>query len=102
VNGDWIPAILPALKYATQKHYHYMPGVHLIPAFGERQLRQLTSEELQSFLNRKLKSGFSWETVHHFKCGMSKILGAAEEWNYISENVVQKRPPSPAVWIGTM
>src|SRR6202789_2435768 len=90
VNDDWIPVILPTLKYATQKHYHYMLDVHLIPAFGERQLRELTREELQSFLNRKLKNGLSWETVHHFKCGMSKILGAAEEWGYIAENVAQK------------
>jgi integrase len=90
VNDDWIPVVLPTLKYATQKHYHYMLDVHLIPAFGERQLRELTREELQSFLSRKLKSGLSWETVHHFKCGLSKILGAAEEWGYIADNVVQK------------
>jgi integrase len=32
----------------------------------------------------------SWETVHHFKCGLSKILSAAEEWGYITENVAQK------------
>jgi integrase len=67
-----------------------MLDVHLNPAFGQRQLRELTREELQSFLSRKLSNGLSWETVHHFKCGMSKILGAAEEWGYIAENVAQK------------
>jgi len=90
VEDDWMPVVLPTLKYATQKHYHYMLDVHLIPAFGERQLRELTREKLQGFLSRKLKSGLSWETVHHFKCGLSKILGAAEEWGYIADNVVQK------------
>jgi len=34
VNDNWIPVILPTLKYATQKHYHYMLDVHLIPTFG--------------------------------------------------------------------
>jgi integrase len=90
VKEDWTPVVLPTLKYATQKHYRYMLDVHLIPAFGERQLRELTREELQSFLSRKLNSGLSWETVHHFKCGLSKILGAAEEWGYITENVAPK------------
>jgi integrase len=90
VKDDWTPVVLPTLKYATQKHYRYMLDVHLIPAFGQRQLRELTREELQSFLSRKLKGGLSWETVHHFKCGLSKILGAAEEWGYISENAAQK------------
>ena len=28
--------------------------------------------------------------MHHFKCGLSKILGAAEEWGYISENLARK------------
>src|SRR3984893_747944 len=86
VKDDWMPVVLPTLKYATQKHYRYMLNVHLIPAFGKRQLRELTREELQSFLSRKLNSGLSWETVHHFKCGLSKILGAAEEWGCVTEN----------------
>ncbi|HEV2401615.1 MAG TPA: tyrosine-type recombinase/integrase [Candidatus Sulfotelmatobacter sp.] len=90
VKDDWTPVVLPTLKYATQKHYRYMLDVHLIPSFGQRQLRELTREELQSFLSRKLKGGLSWETVHHFKCGLSKILGAAEEWGYIAENAAQK------------
>lgn len=90
VKEDWMPVVLPTLKYATQKHYRYMLDVHLVPAFGQRQLRELTREELQSFLSRKLNSGLSWETVHHFKCGLSKILGAAEEWGCTTENVAQK------------
>jgi integrase len=90
VKDDWMPVLLPTLKYATQKHYRYMLDVHLIPAFGHRQLRELTREELQSFLSRKLNSGLSWETVHHFKCGLSKILGVAEDWGCIKENVAQK------------
>jgi len=90
VKDDWMPVVLPTLKYATQKHYRYMLDVHLIPAFGKRRLRELTREELQSFLSRKLNSGLSWETVHHFKCGLSKILSAAEEWGCINKNVAQK------------
>src|SRR5712664_4214842 len=90
VKNDWMPVILPTFKYATQKYYRYMLDVHLIPAFGKAQLRELTREELQKFLSRKLSSGLSWETVHHFKCGLSKILGTAEEWRYITENVAQR------------
>jgi integrase len=90
VTRDWSPVILPTLKYATQKHYQYMLNAHLIPAFGNSQLRALTREELQGFLSRKLEGGLSWETVHHFKCGLSKILGAAEEWGYITDNLALK------------
>jgi hypothetical protein len=67
-----------------------MLDVHLIPAFGKRQIRDITREELQGFLSRKLGGGLSWETVHHFKCGLSKILGAAEDWGSMAENLAQK------------
>jgi hypothetical protein len=58
--------------------------------FGQRQLQELVREELQIILSRKLSNGLSWKTVHHFKCGLSKILGAAEGWGYVAENVAQK------------
>jgi hypothetical protein len=57
---------------------------------GQSQLQELMREELQSFLSRKLSNGSSWKTVHHSKCGLSKILGAAEVWGYAAENVAQK------------
>ncbi len=90
VKEDWMPVVMPTLKYATQKHYRYMLDVHLLPAFGPRKVRELSREEIQSFLGRKLRGGLSWETVHHLKCGLSKVLGAAEEWGYVAENVAQK------------
>jgi len=89
VKNDWM-LVLPTLKFATQKHYRCMLDVHLIPAFGKSPLRDLTRGDLQGFLSRKLNSGLSWETVHHFKCGLSKILGAAEEWGCVTENVALK------------
>jgi integrase len=67
-----------------------MLNAHLNPAFGNRQLRDINREELQGFLSRKLAGGLSWETVHHFKCGLSKILGSAEEWGYICDNPAVK------------
>jgi hypothetical protein len=50
----------------------------------------VNSREKSCLLNRKLGDGLSWETVRHFKCGLSKILGAAEEWGCIAENAAQK------------
>jgi integrase len=80
----------PTPPKTTQKHYHYVLDSHLLPAFGKSQLRNLTREDLQEFLSRKINGGLSWETVHHFKCGLSKILGTAEEWGYINENLARK------------
>jgi hypothetical protein len=45
---------------------------------------------LQSSLSRKLGGGLSWETVHHLKCELSRILISAEEWGYIWDNPALK------------
>ena len=90
VQMDWEPVVLPTLKYATQTHYKYMLRAHLIPAFGERRLPDISREAIQTFLAAKLRDGFAWETVHHIRCALSKVLGTAEEWDYISDNPVRK------------
>lgn len=90
VQMDWGPLVLPTLKYATQTHYKHMLRAHLIPAFGDRRLPDIPREAIQTFLAAKLRDGFAWETVHHIRCALSKVLGAAEEWDYISDNPVRK------------
>ena len=103
VQMDWEPVVLPTLKYATQRHYKYMLGVHLIPIFGERRLPDISREAIQTFLAAKLRDGFAWETVHHIRCALSKVLGTAEEWDYISDNPVRKtRLPRTGTQIGTV
>ncbi len=90
VRMDWEPVVLPTLKYATQRHYKYVLGVHLIHMFGERRLSDISREAIQTFLITKLRGGLSWETVHHFRCALSKVLGSAEEWGYIADNPARK------------
>lgn len=90
VQKDWEPVVLPTLKYATQKHYKYILKAHLIPAFGEFRLTDISREAIQNFLLTKLREEYSWESVHHFRCALSKVLGSAEEWNYLADNPVRK------------
>jgi len=90
VQMDWEPVVLPTLKHATQMHYKYVLRVHLIPIFGERRLPDISREAIQAFLAAKLRDGYAWETVHHIRCALSKILGTAEDWNYVSDNPVRK------------
>jgi hypothetical protein len=59
-----------------------MPSEGLTRAAGD-----LTREEVQAFLNAKLKIGLAWETVAHMKHALSKMLSAAVEWGYSTENV---------------
>ncbi len=87
---EWEAQALPALKYSTQVHYKYVVHTHLLPAFGNVQLRMISRESIQMFLADKLKEGLSWRTVKHLRTTLGTILGTAEFWGYIEDNPVRK------------
>ena len=90
VQDRWLPEVLPALKYSTKLHYEYIVNTHLIPEFGDMQLRFISRESVQSFLTRKLNTGLSWKTVKHIRTTFGTILGAAEADDLLSDNPVHK------------
>ncbi len=87
---EWGAQAYPTLKYATQEHYKYVVKTHLLPRFGNVQLRLISRESIQMFLADKLKEGLSWRTVKHLRTTLGTILGTAEFWGYIEDNPVRK------------
>ena len=90
ITKDWMPVVLQTLKYATQKHYHYILDVHLLPSFGSIRLTDIKRECIQSFLAAKLSSGLAWKTVKHIRGVFGRTLTTAEDWGYINQNPVLK------------
>jgi integrase len=72
------------------KHYEYVIEIHLLPAFGDVQLRLISRESIQTLLASKFKQGLSWRTVKHIRTTLGTILGTAEIWGYIEDNPVRK------------
>ncbi len=89
-ESNWLPEVLPTVKYSTKRHYRYMLRVHLYPAFGQVQLRLITRDAVQSFLAAKLQSGLSWKTVKHLRTVFGTVMGAAEMAELIPSNPVRK------------
>jgi integrase len=90
VQERWLPEVLPTLKYSTKLHYEHMVNKHLVPEFGDLQLRLITRESVQSFLTEKLRTGLSWKTVKHIRTTFGTILKAAEADDLLSDNPVLK------------
>lgn len=90
ITKDWMPVVLPTLKYATEKHYRYILNVHLLPTFGSIRLTDIKRECIQSFLAAKLNSGLAWKTVKHIRGVFGRTLATAEDWGYINQNPVSK------------
>lgn len=90
IAQDWIPVVLPTLKYATQKHYRYVLDVHLVPVFGKTSLSDIKREWIQTFLATKFSAGLAWKTVKHIRGVLGRTLSSAEEWGYITHNPALK------------
>jgi len=77
VEDRWKPDLYPTLKFSSKKFYDNMDYTHLKPVFGDTQLRLITKEAVQSFLNAKAESGSSWKTVNLIRTLFGGIIGAA-------------------------
>jgi integrase len=62
---------------------------HLLPRFRDSRLCDITRAEVQQFITGKLKDGYAWETTHHFRTLLSKIMSTAVSRNYLSDNPVR-------------
>jgi integrase len=90
IEDRWKPEIYPTLKFSSKKFYDNMLKTHLIPAFGETQLRLITRDAVQSFLFGKTRSGLSWKTVKHIRTAFGTMIESAVMQDLIPANPVRK------------
>lgn len=96
VEDHWKPDVYPSLKFSGKKYYDNMVNAHLMPVFGETQLRLITRESVRSFLAAKAKGDSSWKTVKHVRTVFGTILEAAVRDDLLVSNPVRKtRMPRP-------
>jgi hypothetical protein len=83
------PGVLPTLKFATREIYSLLLRKHLIPKFGANRLCDIARGAVQQYLLDKLKQRFAWETTNHLRHLLSKVMGTAVNWDYVSNNPVR-------------
>jgi hypothetical protein len=101
VQKDWEPVCTsdPEVRNAKALQVHTYSKAHLIPAFGEFRLPDLAREAIQNFLLTKLREDYSWESVHHFRCALSKVLDSRRSG--ITSPTTQYERPHPGVRNGS-
>lgn len=99
VEQFFVPLAFPILKLSTRKRYRSTLDLHLLPAFGSRRLRDISTADLQRFVLQKFEYGLGWETCCHVRSLFSKIFASAKKWGrYGGENpatgvdLPEKRP----------
>ena len=69
---------------------------HLKPAFGRTRLVKLTPDAIQMYMNRKLASGLSPNTVRNHHAVLRRALTQAERWGLVPRNVARLVTPPRA------
>ena len=83
------------VRLTTLANYETYLKKHLLPHFGERDIRSITIDDVQEFLN--LKSDYAKKTVEELWITLSMILEAAREDGLIPLNPAKsKRLKNPS------
>src|SRR5215208_6529237 len=77
----------------TYKDYEGKVRLHLVPALGKVELKDLTAAHLQYLYRSKIEEGLSPRTVGYIHTTASKALAKAEEWDLVRKNVARYAKP---------
>lgn len=81
----FLPAVAPKWKKSTRMTTEPRMIHHLIPAFGDCLLQQVTREQMQAFLNKKALTS-SRSTVDHLRWDLKSIFKMAESEGFVPFN----------------
>lgn len=80
----------------TVKDYSGFVENHIVPAFGQKKLKNLKTSDLDALYRDKAKNGYSARTVRYLHTTLSKALSQAEAWDVVEKNVARHAsPPKP-------
>lgn len=85
---SWLTEVVkPSVRPKTLKTYAYIVKLHLEPELGKKVLTKLIPQDVQRFLNEKLKADLSARTVRHINDTLRCALNVALRWGLVSRNV---------------
>ena len=70
--------VVKTKKHAGQLHYEYILDKHVLPALGDKRLRDVTHDDVQTLINLKRDSGLSSQTVIHIRNVANRVFKYAK------------------------
>lgn len=90
----WKTDILPTYKPSVRIGHGNILRVHLIPKFGNRMVREITTMEIQSWITELREKGYAPNSIDHFHEVMNAVMRTAVTWYRLGAN------PARGVQIG--
>lgn len=87
VEQIYFPFYRRKWKRSTRDNNENRIQVHLVSAFGERELTSFRRDELQDLLDRKAKDGLSFSVADHLRWDMKQVFDMA-----VAEGQLERNP----------
>jgi len=78
---------------STAHGYEFYVRKYIIPALGRHQIRKLTPQQVQQFLNKAHAGGLAPRTVQYIRAILRRALNQALRWELVSRNVATLADP---------
>jgi len=63
--GEWDASVLPMYKHSTQVHRRFMLKKHLLPRFGDKEISDVTRQEIQAYVAQLAQAGYAPRSIDH-------------------------------------
>ena len=84
----WLAEVArPSVRPKTYRFYHDHIRLHITPALGNKRLEKLTPIDVQHFVNDRLKSGLSPQSIRHIIATLRAAFNIAVKWQLVHRNV---------------
>jgi integrase len=84
---EWIETTVPATcKESSEKDYDDILRLHVLPAFGDLNVTEITRGQIKNFLFAKINEGKAKSTVNHYRAVISGVLNQAVDDGVILAN----------------
>jgi len=100
---QWLDSMKTAIASSTHASYTQSVNRHILPYFSQRRLkvRDVTPAVIRDYMNSKLETGLSPNTVRKYLFNISKCLDVAVIENIIAVNPVKRvKMPTPIRFTG--
>lgn len=87
----WITQVAPLrLKATAVTEYESLLRLHLLPSFAGRPVSEISADEIQGYMARKVESGFSPRSVRNHLAVLRAVLKTAVAFDLVDTNVAMK------------
>lgn len=93
----WLETVEPTVEPSTYERYELDVRRHLIPILGKTRLSQVTSQQVQHLLARKLDEGLAPRSVRNMRAVLRRALNEALALGLVSRNAAAlvRAPKAP-------